>query len=473
VFSGILVVTAAAWSHEGSGSQRIWIATPYVKLQATTTAAAWRPALVAPRGGRASFQLVVDGGRTVRPSAGALTGAHGARLAGAVSVRRELTVPITQSSAAVGHGLQGAVPDPLVPVSVRPSSGSRQVFWVSVVVPRSQRAGVYRGVVQAGGKTLPYSLRVADVTLPARHALRTWFLVWGDHAIEAEQNDDAPSLYTQLLASYGIGDGTAKGGDTAIGVEPSSLPSDASDATLQRLAARVAREAARLRSTRPDAIPYSYVADEPDSDQLPQVQRWGEALAHAAPGVRQLVTAPPDPSLGSSVGAWSMHLRDLTPAALAAAKAAGAEPWVYSSCCEDPGDPTLLIDQDAVGNLAVLPASWQLGGVGFLYWSVSDYTGDPYSDANNHGGDRVSNGDGVLIYPGRPLGLKTPNSSLRLELTAAGLQISDEAAMLAQRGQADEARALLARVLPGGTKFDDNPAGWQAVERALLRRLEH
>jgi hypothetical protein len=79
----------------------------------------------------------------------------------------------------------------------------------------------------------------------------------------------------------------------------------------------------------------------------------------------------------------------------------------------------------------------------------------------------------VLLYPGRPLGLRAPNASLRLALVAAGLQIADEAALLARRGQADQARAVLRRVLPGTAQFVDSPAAWQAVERALLHRLEH
>ena len=472
----VLAGTAAGWSSFQGATQRIWIATPYVKLQATTTPAPWKAALVAPRGGRASFQLVVDGGDTIRPVPSSLRGPGGARLTGAVRVLRELTVPVTARSSAVARGLLGDVPDPLVPLSVRPrSASSRQVFWVSIDVPRSLRAGVYRGSVRAGSRSASYSVRVADVTLPRRRALHTWFLVWGSHADTAEHRSDAAPAYTRALADWGVGDGTAAGGDAAIGIPPDSLPAGASEATLQGIARRVADAAARTRTQVPDAVPYSYVVDEPSGDQLDEVRRWGGALSDDAPGVRQLVTAPPDPSLGTSVGAWAMHLRDLTPEALATTHGLGAQAWVYSSCCEAPGDPTLLLDQDAVGNLAVAPAAWQQGAAGLFYWSVNEYTGDPYTDARNHDDEpeRVGNGDGVLLYPGRPLGLRAPNASLRLALVAAGLQIADEAALLARRGQADQARAVLGRVLPGTARFVDSPAAWQAVERALLHRLEH
>jgi hypothetical protein len=476
-FAVALAGIGAGWtSHDGAG-QRVWLASPYVKLQAATSAATWKPLLVAPQGGRASFQLVVDGGPAVKPVPGSLRGPGGAKLrSGAVSVLRELTVPVTARSSAVARGLLGDVPDPLVPISVRPRTASpRQVFWVSVQVPRGLRAGMYRGSVQVGDRSAAYRLRVADVTLPRRRALHTWFLVWSTHADDAEHHPDAGPAYTRLLARYGVGDGTEAGGDAAIAVPPASIPADASDAALQRLAHGVAADAARLRGRVPDVVPYSYVIDEPSGDQLGEIRRWGDALGREAPGVRQFVTATTDPSLGSSVGAWAMHLGALTPGVLAATHALGAEAWIYSSCCETPGDPTLMLDQNAVGNLAVAPAAWQQGAAGLFYWSVNDYTGDPYTDARNHIDEpaRVGNGDGVLLYPGRPLGLRAPNPSLRLALVAAGLQIADEAALLAHRGHADQARALLARVLPGTAKFVDSPAAWQAVERALLKGLEH
>jgi hypothetical protein len=465
---------AVGWSRDHSAAVRVWVASPFVKLQAETAPAAWRPALVAPRGGRTSFQLVVDGGRQVRPAVGVLRGPSGAALPGIASIKRELTVPVTQHSDSVPGGLLGDVPDPLVPVSLTAPKSARQVFWVSITVPRSARPGSYRGSVGAAGRSVEFTLRVVDVSLPPRHALHTWFLNWSNHADDAEGRPDAAPAYTRLLAAYGIGDGTAAGGDTAVGLPPDSLAPDASDATLQRLAQRVAVREARLRARRPAAVPYSYVADEPEPGQLPQVRRWGEQLAREAPGVRQLVTAPPEPALGNSVGAWAMHLDALTPDALSETRSVGAQAWVYSSCCERAGAPTLLLDQDAAGNLAVAPATWQQGATGLLYWSVNDFTGDPYTDPINHDGeaDRVANGDGVLLYPGRPLGLRDPNSSLRLELVAAGLQIADEAALLARRGQAREARALIARVVPGTASFVESPAAWQAVERDLLRRLE-
>jgi hypothetical protein len=472
--AGLAVLLAGGWTTRGDAGTRIWVASPYVKIQEAARPAPWRPALVAPRGGRAAFQLIVDRAAKALPKAGALTGPAGARLAGTVSIRRELSVPVSERSSVVANGLLGEVPDPLVPVSAKPQAGTRQVFWVSIAVPRTQAAGVYRGSIRVAGTSVRYSLRVADVTLPRERALRTWFLVWGNHADDAEGREDAGAAYTSVLARYGIGDGPVAGGDAAVGLPPHALAGDESDARLRQLAHGVANAEQRLRTGRAGAVPYSYVFDEPPGGQLEQVRRWGAALALAAPGVRQLVTATTDDSLGRTVGAWAMHLGALTPETLATTHGLGAEAWVYSSCCETPGSPTLLLDQHATANLAVVPATWLQGGAGLLYWSVNDFTGNPYRDPINHDAEdgRISNGDGVLLYPGRPYGLGAPNPSLRIALVAAGLQITDEAALLARRGHADEARSLLRRVLPGTARFVDNPASWQSIERVLLRRLE-
>ena len=116
-------------------AQRIWIASPYVKLQATTAAAAWKAALVAPRGGRASFQLVVDGGadgqarrraacegraaRSCTRRSERAARAHGAR-DGALERRRARSPGRCPRSARAALGQAAQPPRP------------GQVFWVSI-----------------------------------------------------------------------------------------------------------------------------------------------------------------------------------------------------------------------------------------------------------------------------------------------------------------------------------------------------
>ena len=63
VAATVVAAVAGGWTSRAGAGSRLWVANPYVKLQEATRPAPWRPALVAPRGGRAAFQVVSTGPR--------------------------------------------------------------------------------------------------------------------------------------------------------------------------------------------------------------------------------------------------------------------------------------------------------------------------------------------------------------------------------------------------------------------------
>ncbi len=436
------------------------VPTPAVtKVQRLPAAAANPPQLV-PRGGRAALQVafIARPGVTIRATAPALHNAAGATL-GPTGVSLLHAIDVVHASDAVPDGLGGPVPDILMPLPAKATGPSTQSLYVDVRVPRAAEPGRYTGVltVDVGGErgTVPLAVDVARVELPAVHALRTWFLVWDDRA-ERMEGKPIRARYHALLRDEGIGDGTATSADLAVGVDVQA-PRDGD-------AVQVASRARALLERRPDAIPYSYEFDEPADDaERAAAAAWGSQLHAAAPAVRQLVTAPPWPGLQpGQVGTFAVHLHDAARAG-PEAKALGAELWIYSSCCEEPGDPTLLLDDLASSNAAVAPATWLAGGRGVLYWGVSAYMANPWrvpsSDPTG-----VANGDGVLVYPGRPAGLAGPVPSLRLELFALGLQLVDLAAVAEARGAGAEARAVLESLMGPG----HDGAAWDAAQRRLV-----
>ena len=97
---------------------------------------------------------------------------------------------------------------------------------------------------------------------------------------------------------------------------------------------------------------------------------------------------------------------------------------------------------------------------------MSAYRDDPWDVANN---DRtgVANGDGVLLYPGRPVGLDGPVPSLRLKLFSIGMQLVDLAAMAEARGAGTEARSILS-ALVSRDPVDPDGASWDAAQRRLI-----
>ena len=54
----VVAAVAGGWTSRAEAGSRLWAANPYVKLQEPTRPAPWKAALVAPRGGRTSFQVV-------------------------------------------------------------------------------------------------------------------------------------------------------------------------------------------------------------------------------------------------------------------------------------------------------------------------------------------------------------------------------------------------------------------------------
>jgi hypothetical protein len=444
---------------------------PYVKVQPGDTDLRAAPALQAPRGGFAALQVAVaplGGDAQLQVVAPRMTGAGGSLPPSAVAVFAERNVTVHEASVAVPDGLIGPVPDPLVPPShAQVASDGRVVLYVRISVPEGAAPGPYRGLltVASGPRraTLPLALTVAPAQLGPREGLATYFVVWPDKADQREGRKGASAAYRRLLTREGFDDGQ-DGGLVDLG-------GPRAGESMTTAAARLARLAAALRTRRPGVRIVSYFYDEPGPAQYADVRAWGDALRRADPTIEQLVTAPPNPGLRGAAGILSMHLAALGPGVAAETQRAGAEPWSYSSCCETPGDATMLLDDHATSNLAVAPATWLQGGRGLLYWGVSVFTADPWKQAAqriDEPGNRA-NGDGVLLYPGRPVGLPGPVPSLRLELTRAGLQLAALADVAQRRGHGAEARAILAAVLPGTGKYDPNPAAWEDAAAQLLQ----
>jgi len=312
---------------------------------------------------------------------------------------------------------------------------------------------------------------VAGAVLPRLHALHTRFGVWRTNYDRFEHHTGAWHRVSTLLRRERIGDGTVAGADDAVDVETDiSGPARVDPVVVARAAARSARS---ILSRRPGAVPMLYVFDEPKPSENGRIRWLGAALRAHAPGVRQLVTSPPIPSLMSSVGVWAMHVGALTPSTVAAVHRAGAEAWSYTSCCEDHGAPTLLIDDTAVRNAAVPVAAWLHGADGLLYWSVFAAQSAPYPTARTPAEVRTpALGDGQVIYPGSLFGRAAPLPSFRLELVREALQITDEAQLLVRRGDGALARSILSRLVGTGGSVSGDPRVWADAELRLARALD-
>jgi hypothetical protein len=114
------------------------------------------------------------------------------------------------------HSLKGLCPDPLLPMTgpVELKPNFNHGFWMRVFVPKTARAGIYKGTIQlkaAGWETgFPVELTVYDFTLPDRFTCTTAFgfspgNVFRYHNLETESDKRAVlDKYLDNLAAHHI-----------------------------------------------------------------------------------------------------------------------------------------------------------------------------------------------------------------------------------------------------------------------------
>jgi hypothetical protein len=121
----------------------------------------------------------------------------------------------------------------------------------------------------------------------------------------------------------------------------------------------------------------------------------------------------------------------------------------------------------------------------FMYlWGANYWGTDPYTDLVT--GSSYPNGDGVMIYPGKPIGITGPVDSLRTLMARRGLQDKEYLTMLEKLGQGAYAQQQADQLIPYaltearvyGThwsykaqSWSDNPDVWNTTRRNLANKI--
>lgn len=108
--------------------------------------------------------------------------------------------------------------------------------------------------------------------------------------------------------------------------------------------------------------------------------------------------------------------------ALEARRQAGDKIWTY--ICLDPGGPrpNYHTERLPIETRIITWLNYNCGATGLLYWRVNDWKNtspDPYQDPVCAYG---LYGEGVLLYPGYPVGVSGPVSSIRFEILRESLE---------------------------------------------------
>jgi hypothetical protein len=400
---------------------------------------------------------------------------------------------VTSSGSPNWHGSNqplgpGVYPDGLVPFLDPPPSGAAivavpfalaagkdQPLWVDIAVPRDATPGIYYGVFDVtsdqGDAKVAVVLHVRKFALPLKPALRSSFLADNPTlAIAQELLADRlniasvdPAQERNLIDNDGY---TIRGAGFWSGADISTCTMSAPPSPSSFVAAAAQHQA--------DLELYDYSADEIGgcSGLIPTIKAWGLNI-HAS-RMKNLVTMAPRTDLfddGSGTGRSAVDIWVVLPvtyngaqSAIAAALAKGDAVWSYNTLVQDAYSPKWEVDWDPI-NERLQPGflSESMSLTGLLYWRVDRWGADVWNTAMGV----IDQGDGVMVYPGGPIGITGVAPSIRLKRLRDGVDDYDYVELLKQLGRGDSALARVRAIAPDWTSWTRDHAAVEALRKEL------
>ena len=398
-------------------------------------------------------------------------------------------------------------PDPLPPLRpLRLEPGQAQPVWISVRVPSDALAGDYSAevTVEANGRRqhYPLMLRVWDFALPQTPSCATAFGIDPDSIARQHHvpvgSPAASKLferYYAMLLDHRISAYTIPADlmseDAAHYLEDPRLtsfviPYPAGDDDLKKLVARLVDRGWFARGV-------FYPIDEPvTKDAYATLKTIGQRLHKLAPGYRWVVPFYRGPDfdktrsafdlMADRVNVWCPNLNylDQDPATrpfLAGRQRLGETVWWYVCC--GPGSPynNFFVSMSAMAHRLLFWQQRREGVDGLLYWSTTYWnpasTADPWKSMMTVKDINPDlRGDGSLFYPGTPLGVDGPISSLRLEVIRDGLEDFDLLKLAEIRLGKERTQASVNRIARSLKDYEQDPRVLEKVRRELGAALE-
>lgn len=372
-----------------------------------------------------------------------------------------------------------------VPFDVK--AGNNQPIWVDLFVPRNAEPGKYSGnytvTSDQGSFTGPISLRVWNFTLPAAPTLKSSFLFFQAGTVDAQRellrNKISPlstssTDQARLMKENGLS-ATQTGPFSGADVGRCNMSPAPSVNQFKSVAA----------AQQPGLMLYDYSADEIGhcSNLYPTIRQWAKNMHQA--GIQNLISMSPTPALyddGSGTGRSAVDIWVLLPLMYNNAKPhvgevlkKGDSVWSYNTLVQDAYSPKWLIDFDPV-NFRIQPGfiSQSLNLTGLLYWRVDKWPSDAWDNVNNAGTYSSSNypGEGMLVYPGQPVGVKGVVASMRLKWLRDGVEDYDYVQILKDLGKADLAMQISRSVGADWTNWTRDPNAIEAARQKLGEAID-
>lgn len=508
LFSALLVVSAAGSTAAfAEGGPVVWVAPNMHRVGMSDPAGTGADVrLSAARGEYESFQIVTNGAssglRGVNVTVSDLKGPNGQVIPkDSFTLYREKYMHVTSSSPKRGSNLPlapGWYPDALIPftdpetgkplsgaaltaVPYDLKAGTNQPIWVDLLVPRTAAAGKYSGTYTVtsnqGEFTGQIGLTVWNFTLPTAPSLKSSFLFFQAGTVDAQREllrnklsplSTNPADQAKLVKENGLST-TNTGPFSGADIGRCSMSPAPSVNQFKSLAA----------AQQPGLMLYNYSADEIGhcSNLYPMIKQWANNM-HSA-GIKNLISMSPTPALyddGSGSGRSAVDIWVLLPVMYNNSKPRVAEVlkkgdavWSYNTLVQDEYSPKWEIDFDPV-NFRIQPGfiNHSLNLSGLLYWRVDKWPSDPWNNVNNAGTYSSANypGEGMLVYPGKQVGVKGVVASMRVKWLRDGVEDYDYLQILKEMGKGDLAMQISKSV---GADWNNWTRDANAIEAARLK----
>ena len=372
-----------------------------------------------------------------------------------------------------------------VPFDVK--AGQNQPIWVDLSVPRSAEPGTYTGTYTVtsnqGSVDGPISVKVWNFALPIAPSLKSAFLYFqaGTTAAQREllRNRISPQAtnptdQAQLMKENGLST-TQAGPFSGADVGRCNMSPAPSVSQFKSVAAAQA----------PGLMLYDYSADEIGhcTNLYPTIRQWAKNMHQA--GIKNLISMSPTPALyddGSGTGRSAVDIWVVLPVMYENSKGRvgevlkkGDAVWSYNTLVQDAYSPKWLIDFSPV-DFRIQPGfiSESLNLTGLLYWRVDRWTSDPWNNVNNTGAFSSANypGEGMLVYPGQPVGVRGVVASMRLKWLRDGVDDYDYVQILKELGKGDLAMEISRSVGADWTRWTRDPKAIEAAREKLGEAID-